>query len=59
MKKVTIKVIGGVISDIESSPGVDVTVQDYDTEHTEEDRISQDDSGQDCVISFYEFPEDE
>ena len=58
MKKVTIKLMGGSVVYVDSSPGVEIEVIDYDIENVEEDRLVED-CGRECVISNYKFPEKE
>lgn len=50
-----IKVIGGLISDIDNIPeGITIKILDYDIQGAEEDRLTKDEEGEDCVESIWE-----
>ena len=53
-KVVKITVQGGVIQDVDVPEGVQVVVHDYDTDGTEPERLSRDESGDECVVNIWE-----
>lgn len=53
MATVVITVSGGVADVAEQPPGVDVVIRDYDVEGVDEETLSQDADGQDCIEAEY------
>ncbi len=52
--EVHIDVEGGVVHCVTLPPGVTVTIRDYDIEGVEEDRVSVDEHGYECVVTKWE-----
>lgn len=53
MKEITIKVEGGCVNNVEAPNEAEVNVFDYDTEGIDEDDISEDRDGEECIVSTF------
>ncbi len=50
---VVVTVEGGVVQHVECAEGVRVVVRDYDTEGVEDDLLSRDEDGNECVEAVW------